>query len=379
MKFLPLLLANLGRKKVRTALSVGSFAAALFLFGVLAALRAGFRQGIDVAGADRLVVIGRTSIIQPLPRTYLERIRRIPGVRDVAYATWFGGVYQDPKNFFPQFAVDPESWRRMYPEFLVDEDAWRAFLADRQGCVVGEQLAKRFGWKVGDRVPLKGTIFGDARWEFNVRAVYRGSRRQDDETQFWMQQSYLLENGPDWWRGLVGWYVVRAAAPADAAAVARAIDAEFANSPSETRTQTEAAFAAAFVQQMGNVEFLILVIGAVVFFTLLLVTGNTMATAVRERVAEQAVLKAIGCPDHVVMGLVLAEALAIACAGGCAGLALALVVVGQDLTRGILLLYLSGRDVAVGAALVLAMGALAGLLPALSARRLTVVEGLRRA
>jgi putative ABC transport system permease protein len=379
MKFLPLLLANLGRKKVRTALSVGSFAVALFLFGLLAALRAGFRQGIDVAGADRLVVIGRTSIIQPLPRTYLERIRRQAGVRDVAYATWFGGVYQDPKNFFAQFAIDPEGWRRLYPEFVVEEDAWRAFVADRQGCVVGEKLARRYGWKVGDRIPLKGTIFGDSRWEFNVRAVYRGSRRQDDESQFWMQQAYLVENGPDWWRGLVGWYVVRVADPADSARVARAIDAEFANSPSETRTQTEAAFATAFVQQMGNVEFLVLVIGALVFFTLLLVTGNTMATAVRERVGEQAVLKAIGCPDGVVMGLVLAESLVIASAGGLAGLVLARAVVGQDLTKGLLLLYLSGRDVAAGAALALAMGMAAALVPALSARRLTVVEGLRRA
>lgn len=379
MSLLPLLFANLGRKKIRTALSVGSFAAALFLFGLLAALRAGFRQGIDVAGADRLVVIGRTSIIQPLPRTYLERIRRQPGVRDVASATWFGGVYQDPKNFFPQFAVDPEAWRRMYPEFRVDEEGWRAFVADRQGCVVGAQLARRFGWKVGDRVPFQGTIFGDARWEFNVRAIYRGSRRQDDETQFWMQDAYLRENGPEWWRGLVGWYVVRVERPDDAALVARAVDAEFANSPGETRTQTEAAFAAAFVRQMGNVEFLILAIGSVVFLTLLLVTGNTMAVAVRERVGEQAVLKAIGFPDATVMGLVLAESLAIATAGGLAGLGLARFVVAQDLTRGLLLLYLSGRDLALGAALTAAMGALAALLPALSARRLTVVEGLRRA
>jgi putative ABC transport system permease protein len=378
MKFLPLLLANLRRKKIRTFLSVGSFAVALFLFGLLAALRAGFRQGIDVAGADRLVVIGRTSIIQPLPRSYLERVRRQPGVRDVAYATWFGGVYQDPRNFFPQFAIEPEPWRRMYPEFLVDEGAWREFLADRQGCVVGTKLAQRFGWRIGDRIPLRGTIFGDARWEFNLRAIYRGARRQDDETQFWMQQDYLRENGPDWWRGLVGWYVVRIARPEDAARVARAIDAEFANSASETRTQTEAAFAAAFVEQMGNIQFLILAIGGVVFFTLLLVTGNTMATAVRERVGEQAVLKAIGCSDGVVMGLVMAESLVIALTGGLAGLALAHAAVGRDLTRGLLLLYLSGRDVAQGAALAAALGALAGLLPALSARRLTVVEALRR-
>jgi putative ABC transport system permease protein len=379
MRFLPLLLANLRRKKIRTALTIGSFAVALFLFGLLAAVRAGFRQGVDVAGADRLVVIGRTSIIQPLPLSYLERMRRLPGVTDVAYATWFGGVYQDPRNFFPQFAIEPEPWRRLYPEFVVDEGDWRAFVADRQGCVVGAKLAQRFGWKKGDRVPLKGTIFGDSRWEFNVRAVYRGTRRQDDETQFWMQQAYLRENGPEWWRGLVGWYIVRIVEPAAAGSVARAIDEEFANSASETRTQTEAAFAAAFMEQMGNIEFLLIAIGGVVFFTLLLVTGNTMAVAVRERIGEQGVLKAIGFSDRVVVGLVVAEALLIALVGGGAGLALAALVVRQDLTRGLLLLYLSARDLIAGASLAAVMGLLSGLVPAWSASRLRVVDAMRRA
>jgi putative ABC transport system permease protein len=378
MKFLPLLLANLRRKKVRTALTLGSFAVALFLFGLLAAVRAGFRQGVDVAGADRLVVIGRTSIIQPLPRPYLGRIERIPGVKDVAYATWFGGVYQDPKNFFAQFAVEPALWRRMYPEFVIEEAEWRDFVADRQGCVVGRKLAERFGWKKGDRVPLKGTIFGDSRWEFNVRAIYRGSRRQDDEGQFWMQEAYLRENGPEWWRGLVGWYVVRVASPEQSARVARAIDGEFANSSGETRTQTEAAFAAAFMEQMGNIEFLILAIGSVVFFTLLLVTGNTMGIAVRERTGELAVLKAIGYSDAFVLGLILAESVLIAVVGGAGGLWLAQSLVQKDLTRGILLLYLPGGDLALGGALAVGMGVLAGLLPAWSASRLTVVDALRR-
>jgi putative ABC transport system permease protein len=245
--------------------------------------------------------------------------------------------------------------------------------------VVGAKLAQRFGWKKGDRVPLKGTIFGDSRWEFNVRAVYRGTRRQDDETQFWMQQAYLRENGPEWWRGLVGWYIVRIVEPAAAGSVARAIDEEFANSASETRTQTEAAFAAAFMEQMGNIEFLLIAIGGVVFFTLLLVTGNTMAVAVRERIGEQGVLKAIGFSDRVVVGLVVAEALLIALVGGGAGLALAALVVRQDLTRGLLLLYLSARDLIAGASLAAVMGLLSGLVPAWSASRLRVVDAMRRA
>jgi len=377
MRFLPLLLANLRRKKIRTTLTIGSFAVALFLFGLLAAIHFGFRQGIDVAGADRLVVIGRTSLIQPLRLTYGDRIRRIPGVKHVAHSTWFGGVYQDPKNFFPQFAIVPEDWLTMYPEFVVDEDEWREFVADRQGVIAGRKLAARFGWKVGDRIPLRGTIFGGS-WDFNLRGIYRGLRPQDDETQFWLRHDYLNEKGPQWWRGLVGWYVIRVARPDDAAPVAKAIDEEFANSEYETRTQSEKAFAASFVKQMGNIEFLILAIGSVVFFTLLLVTGNTMAIAVRERTSELAILKAVGYSDRFVLRLVLAESLVIAGLGGVIGLWFARGAVERDLTQGLILLYLPGSAVAAGVAFALGTGLLAGLLPAVSAMRLSVVDALRR-
>jgi putative ABC transport system permease protein len=379
VRFLPLLVANLLRKKIRTSLTVGSFVVAFFLFGLLGAIGYGFRQGIDVAGADRLVVIGRTSIIQPLPLPYLERIRRLPGVRDVAHSTWFGGVYQDPKNFFPQFAIVPDDWRRMYPEFAVDETEWRAFLGDRQGCFIGAKLAARFGWKVGDRVPLKAPGFlGGNSWEFNVRGIYHGTRQNDDETQFWLRHDYLVEKGPPFWKGIVGWYMVRIDRPDDAAAMASLIDRTFANSASETRTQTESAFAAAFVRQMGNIDFLIRAIGFIVFFTLLLVTGNTMAIAVRERTSELAVLKAVGYSDGFVLGLVLAESTLIAAVGGGTGLWLARAVTEQDITQGLLLLYLPAPALAAGGALALATGVLSGLLPALGAMRLTVVAALRR-
>jgi putative ABC transport system permease protein len=379
MKYLPLLLANLKRKKIRTTLTVGSFMVALFLFGILAAIRQGFRQGIDVAGADRLVVIGRTGLIQPLPVPYMERIGRIPGVKHVAHSTWFGGIYQDPKNFFPQFVIEPEAWRAMYPEFVVDEAQWKDFLADRQGVVVGRKTAARFGWKVGDHVPLKAPGYlGGGAWDFNVRAIYRGSRPADDETQFWLHRRYFYEKGPDYFRGLVGWYVVRVASPEEAVRVARAIDEEFANSSSETRTQTESAFAASFVKQMGNIEFLILAIGSVVFFTLLLVTGNTMAIAVRERTGELAVLKSVGYSDRFVLGLVLAESSIVAGIGGAIGLLLAHSLAQQDITNGLILLYLPGSALAAGVVVALATGLLAGLLPALGAMRLSVVDALRR-
>jgi putative ABC transport system permease protein len=379
MKFLPLLLANLRRKKIRTGLTIGSFVVALFLFGLLAAVRAGFRQGVDIAGADRLVVIGRTGVIQPLPYPYMERIRRLSGVKDVAHAIWFGGVYQDPKNFFAQFVVEPEQWRTMYPEFAVPDDQWNAFKADRQGVVIGTKLAQRFGWKIGDHVPLKAPGYlGGGAWDFNVRAIYRGTRPQDDEGQLWMQHKYFYEKAPSYWQGIVGWYIVRVQDPEAALGVARAIDQEFANSTSETRTQTESAFAASFMKQMGNIEFLIMAIGSVVFFTLLLVTGNTMAIAVRERTGELAVLKAVGYSDRFVLGFVLAESILIAAVGGAVGLWLARWMAGQDITSGILPTYLSGAALLAGALVALGTGLLAGLLPALSAMRLSVVDALRR-
>jgi putative ABC transport system permease protein len=379
VRFLPLLLANLRRKKIRTTLTIGSFVVALFLFGLLAAIRAGFRQGIDIAGVDRLVVIGRTGVIQPLPLPYMERIRRIPGVKDVTHSTWFGGVYQDPRNFFPQFVIVPEDWKRMYPEFKVPDDQWQDFLADRQGIVVGRKLAARFGWKLGDTIPLKPPSYlGGGSWDFHVRAIYHGTRPQDDEGQLWMQHKYFYEKAPSYWQGIVGWYVVRVSDPDDALRVARAIDEEFANSQSETRTQTESAFAASFVKQMGNIQFLILAIGSVVFFTLLLVTGNTMAIAVRERTNELAVLKAVGYSDRFVLVLVLAESLLIAGVGGALGLWLARGAVEQDITRGILAMYLPGSALAAGVAVALGTGLLAGLLPAVGAMRLSVVDALRR-
>lgn len=379
MKYLFLVFANLKRKKIRTLLTIGSFVVALFLFGTLASIRAGFNQGIEVAGADRLIVIGRISLMQLLPMKYLAQIARIPGVRAVTHSTWFGGVYQDPKNFFSQFAIEPEQWRAMYPEYAIDDAQWKEFLADRQGVVVGRALAKRFGWKLGDHIPLKspGYLGGDS-WDFNVRAIYQGTRPGDDESQFWLQHKYLFEKAPPYFRGNVGWFVVRVANPGESLRIAKAIDGEFANSTSETRTQTESAFAAGFVKQMGNIEFLILAIGSVVFFTLLLVTGNTMAIAVRERTNELAVLKAIGYSDRFVLGLVLAESLLIAAIGGGVGLWLAHAVVAQDITRGLLLMYLPAAAIAAGVGVALATGLAAGLLPALSAMRMSVVDALRR-
>lgn len=379
MKYLPLLFGNLLRRKVRTILTVGSFAVALFLFCLLVTIRQSFASGVEMAGADRLLVINKVSLIQPLPIAYKERVQRAAGVKEISFANWFGGVYQDEKNFFAQFAIDHETWASMYPEFLVPPDQWQAFLADKQGAVVGKATADRFGFKVGDRVPLKGAIYpGD--WEFNVRGIYTGRRPNDDLTQFWFRWDFLKEKAPPWAQNNVGWYIVRIAPGADAVQVARAIDHSFVNSAWETRTQTEAAFMASMVEQIGNIGFLMAVIGSVVFFTLLLVTGNTMAISVRERIGELAVLKTVGYGDRAVLALVLGESLLLAVLGGSLGIGLAKVfTLGGDPTSGMLpSFYLPPWAVGAGAALALLVGILAGVIPAVSAMRLQVVDALRR-
>jgi putative ABC transport system permease protein len=379
MKFFGLIRANLFRKKIRFILTIGSFAVALFLFGVLAVVRVAFSGGVDIAGADRLVIINRTSIIQPLPLAYADKIRRIPGVKELTYANWFGGVYQDERNFFPQFAMDVDNWRRVYPEFDIPEEQWQNYVKDRQGAIAGAATAKRFGWKVGDRIPIKGTFLGGV-WEFNLDGIYHGTRQADDETQFWFQWKRFDEQVPPQYKGHVGWYTVKVEHPDDALRVSKAIDSEFANSPFETHTDTEKAFAAGWVKQFGNIQFLIMAIGGVVFFTLLLVTGNTMAIAVRERTGELAVLKAVGYSYRFVLLFVLFESLLIAVIGGALGLGLAkLFTLGGDPTRGLLpFFFLPGKAILAGLGVTLAVGAASGVIPAIGAMRLRVVDALRR-
>ncbi len=374
MKFRHLIFANLLRKKIRTALTVGSFAAALFLFGILAVVRGAFSHLMGFSAADRLVVFNKVGA--QLPLSYRDRLLKIPGVRQVTFSMWFLVVYQDERNFFPAFAVDTENYRTMFPEFIIADAQWAAFAADRVGCIVGEGLAKRFSWKIDDRIPIKHYALGSL--QFNIRGIYQGMRPQDDINQFWIQWKFLEEK--KWIKSSVGWYTVAIPKPDDADRVGKAIDQEFANSPWETRTDTETAFAASFVKQMGNVELLMLSIGGVVFFTLLLVTGNTMAIAVRERVGELAVLKAVGFSDVFVLLLVLIESLVVAALGGALGLGLAkLFTLNGDPTRGLLpSFYLPGKAIASGLALALLVGMISGMLPALSAMRLRVVQALRR-
>jgi putative ABC transport system permease protein len=380
MKFSRLILANLFRKKLRLILTLGSFAVALFLFAFLGVVNGAFNR-TELASASRLISINRTSIINPIPLSYRDKIIRIPGVTAVTHNNWFGGIYQDEKNFFPQFVIDTENQRRVVPEFVVPEDQWQAFVNDRVGAIVGQRTLDRFHWKIGDRIPIKSTFTNDGTWEFNIDGVYHGTRPGDDETQFWFQWAYYEERIPERLKGNIGWYVIKIDNPDDAPRIAKAIDTEFANSPYETKTESESTFAASWVKQFGNIKFLIVTIGSVVFFTLLLVTGNTMAISVRERTSELAVLKAIGFSDRLVLAFVLGESLVIAIVGGVFGLLLALLAtpfLSRSLGGLLPVLVLSPAILLIGFLTAIGVGFASGLLPGLGAMRMRVVNALRR-
>jgi putative ABC transport system permease protein len=378
LKLFPLLVANLLRKKTRSALTLGSFAVALFLFSLLGTIDSSFNVGVELAGADRLIVMNKISLVQPVPLSYLERIKQVRGVKDVTYAIWFGGIYKDEKNFFSQIVIDHKTYLQMYRECVVPPEQWRAFCADREGAIVGRKLLRRFGWKIGDRIPIQGGIF-PGTWEFNIRGIYHGTRPEDDETQFWFRYDYLDERR-ELANGTVGWYMVRVDNPNNSAPVAKAIEDQFANSPCELKAESEKSFATGLAQQIGNIKAIMISVGSIVFFTLLLVTGSTMAMSVRERTGELAVLKTLGFTDRAVMGLVLAESLLYAIAGGLLGIALAkLYTFGGDPTGGFLpSFYLTPGKMAYGMVFALAAGIAAGWIPAMLAMQLKIVEALRR-
>ncbi|HYG65425.1 MAG TPA: FtsX-like permease family protein [Thermoanaerobaculia bacterium] len=383
MKYLPLLWSNLKRKKVRTLFTLLSILVAFLLFGYLAAIRMAFSMGVDVVGVDRLLVVHKVSIIQPIPISYKDRIAAIEGVEAVSHANWFGGIYQDPKNFFGQMAVDGESYLALYPELVLPEEQKQAWMADRTGAIVGRVTAERFGWKVGDKIPIQGQIYprkdGSRTWEFNLAGIYEGKEKGTDTSNFFFHYDYLKEatRGDI---GFVGWYIIRIADPARAQEIGERVDALFANSPAETKTQTEKAFAQSFANQVGDIGQIITAVLSAVFFTILLVAGNTMAQSVRERTSELAVLKTLGFTHRQVLAMVLAESCLIALLGGLAGLGLAWLIIQQgDPTKGALpVFFFPGRDIALGIALALILGLATGLFPAIQAMRLRIVEALRR-
>jgi putative ABC transport system permease protein len=383
MKYLFLIWSNLKRKKMRSMLTLLSIVVAFLLFGYLSAIRHAFNAGITVAGADRLIVRHKVSLIQLMPEAYENRMEQVPGVENAAHMTWFGGMYQKPSNFFAQMAVEPDDFLDMWPEYLLSEEHKAAWLATRSGAIAGRQLADRFDWKVGDRIPIQVTTWvkkdGSGAWEFDLVGIYEGAEKGTDDSQFFFRYDFFDESRL-FGSGLVGWYTVRISDPDRAAEAAAAIDAEFANSPTETKAEPEGAFLQGFAKQVGNIGLILSAILAAVFFTLLLVAGNTMAYAVRERTNELALLKAVGFTDRGVLGLVLGESLVLAGFGGVLGLALAWFLVSLgDPTKGSLpVFFIAEWDLIIGVALIALMALVAGILPALQAQRLRIADALRR-
>src|SRR5712691_3797919 len=316
MKFIGLVLKSAKRSKRRTLLTVMSVAIAVFLFAALRAVLDGFNAGAEAASSTRVVTIRSTSLMFQMPISHLETIKSIPGVQDVTYASWFGGIYKDPKNFFGQFAVDPEGYLRMYPEIQLTPDERKAFLDDRTGCIIGDGLARTYGFKVGDKITLKVGIptYGRQDFDFTVRGIYRSGGGSVDNQSMWFHWKYADERSVV--KGQAGWYVMQIANPDHAAQVSAAIDQEFANSPYETKTETERAFQSSFVSMFGNINLLLGSIAVAVVITTLFVAGNTMAFFNRAGTTEIAVMRTLGFPSSTIFLLIAGEGLMMAILGG---------------------------------------------------------------
>jgi putative ABC transport system permease protein len=384
MKFFHLIWRNLLRRKIRTILTIASIFIAFLLFGVLMAIRTAFSMGVDIAGADRLMSIHKVSLIQLLPRAYLDRIRSLDGVSAVTHANWFGAYYQEPSNFIANFAVEPDAYMKMYPEFEMPEEQKKAWIANRAGAVVGIDTARKFGWKVGDHVALISPIYrkrDGSPWDFTIEGIYDSPVKGVDKTQFFFNYDYVNETFRDTpVANLVGWYIIRVADPSASDQLAKKVDALFANSSAETKTATEKAFVSDFAKQVGDIGAIMVAIAGVVMFFILFVAGNAMAQSIRERTSELAVLKTLGFQNGRILMLVLVESGVTAVLGGAAGLGVAWLIVAQgDPTNGMLpAFYLPVRDLVFGAGLIVLLGLGTGLLPAIQAQRLKIVTALRR-
>lgn len=382
MKLFPLILANFKRHKVRTLLTIGSILVAFVLFAYLSAIRNAFNMGVSVAGADRLLTRNRISLIQPLPQSYEAQIEQVEGVAVATEAAWFGGIYNENDQPFAQIAVEPAEFLTVYPEFVIKPAELKAWTETRTGAIAGKKLAERYNWKVGQKIPIKATFMtsktGDL-WTFDLVGIFNGATPETDESSFYFRHDFMDENRLRG-KGLTGWYYLKISNPQRAEEIVRHVDARFANSPFETKTETEKAFMKGFAEQMGNIGAIVTAILTAVFFTILLVAGNTMAQAVRERISELGVLKAIGFTDTQTLMLILTESLLIAGIGGAIGLGLGyLAVSAGDPTKGALpIFHFPTNDIVLGIAFVILLGLVTGIMPALQAMRLNAVDALRR-
>ncbi len=382
MKYFSLIWAALFRSKTRTLLTLLSIVAAFLLFGLLDAVRVAFNSSADVAGYARMITSSKLSITQSLPARLTTQIEAVPGVKQVVWGNWFGGIYKESSGFFPNFSVS-NGYFAMYPEYIIDPKQVKAFEAERTGAVVGAALAKRHGWKIGDVIPLQATIFptkGSNNWAFKLMGIYelKDKKRAGEENQLLFNWKYFDEAN-DYLKSQIGFYVVSLDNPDQAVKVSRAIDAISENSDHETKTQSEQAFNQAFFKQFADIGLIVTAIMGAVFFTLLLLTGNTMSQAVRERIPELAVLKTIGFSNRAVLWLVLGESILLVVLGGAIGIGIAqLLVPIISATSGgaIALSAVPGLTWALGFGLMLVIGVVVGIMPALRAMRLNIVDAL---
>jgi len=381
-RYLPLLWANLLRKRLRTVLTIASITVAFLLFGLLEALRFGLTGNVELASHDRLITLNKASIIQTMPRSYLARIRDLEGVRSASSQVWFGGIYQDDRNQLAVMAADASSLFDVYPEFRLDEDAKFAWIADRAGALVGRGLADRYGWKVGDTIPMRSRVYtrddGGNVWPLTVDAIY--DTDDANTSVMFVHYDYLnASRAVD--KDSIGWVMVRLHDGSRAAELAARIDAMFANSPTETKTSTERAFAQGFANQLGNVGAIITAMVSIVFFTMLLITANTIGHAVRERMNEIALMKALGFSSAGVTSLVIVEAVAVTAAGGLVGLLFAGRItqgVAAELKDFMPLMMVPSSAYVTGVLMVVLLGAAAAALPSIQAWQLRIAPTLRR-
>src|SRR5215470_8511937 len=370
---------NLFRRKLRAVLMIVSILIAFLIFGVLAGVYASFTAGEDRAAADRLVVVNKVNFTQPLPIAYYNRVRSVAGIRQVTYANWFGGYYQDPRNFLVVMAVEPETYTDIYArEIDLAAEARQAFMRTRTGAIVGEAMARKWGWKVGDRVPVASNIFsqrnGSHTWDFDIVGIFTPKSQQVD-TNFLLFQYDYFDETRSFGKDTIGWLVLQTANPADNDRIAKAIDGMFVNSTAETATDTEKAFNKAFAAQFGNIALIVVLVVGAAFITILMIVGNTMALTVRERTREIGVLKTLGFSGARILGLVLGESVLLALLGGLPGLALAAlatIALRRSLANVAPSFAVTPAIALVGVALMVALGLFTGMIPALNAMRLKI-------
>ena len=382
MFVLRLLLKNVFRHRLRTLLTMVGLVVAISAFGLLRTIVDAWYAGVDATSSTRLITRSSISLTFPLPMHYGERIRAVEGVSGISWANWFGGVYITERNFFAQFAIDPESYLKLYPEFVLSDAQKGDFMRDRQGCIVGRKLASKFGWQVGDTIALRGTIY-PGTWSFTIRGIYQGKDAKTDESQFLFQWAYLNETVKKRYgrrADQVGFYIERLANPDDAAPVSKQLDGLFRNSLAETLTETEKAFQLGFVSMSETILLAVQAVSFIIILIIMAVMANTMTMTARERLAEYATLKALGFPPSFVVKLLFGESLLIAAIGGGLGIALTFPMAkGFVSAVGTLfpIFHVSTTTMGLQALACAVVGAVSAAWPAWKMSRIDIVQGLR--